>query len=166
MQVVIELPGIKAVSRNETTGHYFHYKDRLNEAEAWAWAYGKSKEHHFTGQVDVLIEAYYKVGGHSQIADAPNIDDKIFTDILVRWKRRKKGKPIERNVWWIEDDKPKYLRFVKKRSIPSTFYRVVITIAEVPYDETPEGYALKLSSLGESILKSQRENPCQSEDEE
>lgn len=131
MKVIIELPGIKAVSRNETTGHYYNYKTRLNEAESWAWAFGKSKEYHFTRQVDVLIEAYYRVKGHSKISDAPNIDDKIFTDILNRWKRQKNGSPVERKVWWIEDDNPTYLRNVTKRAIRSDHYKVVITITEV-----------------------------------
>lgn len=131
MQVVIELPGIKAVSRNETTGHFFNYKKRLNEAEAWTWAFGKAKEYHFTGLVDVLIEAYYNAKGRSQAADTPNIDDKIFTDILIRYKRQKVGSPIERKVWWLEDDSPTYLRFVQKRSYRSDHYKVVITITEV-----------------------------------
>lgn len=131
MQVTIELPGIKAVSRNETTGHFFHYKQRLNEAEEWAWAFGKSKEYHFKGPVDVLIEAYYNATGRNKAADTPNIDDKIFTDILNRYKRQKKGSPIERKVWWIEDDSPTYLRQVIKRAIRSDHYKVVITIMEV-----------------------------------
>lgn len=135
MKVVIELPGIKAVSRNETTGHFFHYKARLNEAETWAWALGKSKEYHFTGPVDVLIEAYYNATGRSKAADTPNIDDKIFTDILVRYKRQKSGPPIERKVWWIEDDSPTYLRYVKKCAIRSDHYKVVITIEEIENEQ-------------------------------
>ncbi len=131
MKIIIELPGIKAISRNETTGHYFNYKSRLNEAETWAWAFGKSKEYHFVRQVDVLVEAYYNATGRNKAADTPNIDDKIFTDILVRFKRQKYGSPIERKVWWIEDDNPTYLRFVTKHAIRSDHYKVVITITEV-----------------------------------
>src|SRR6266571_8532956 len=131
MKVVIELPGIKAVSRNDTTGHFFHYKERLNEAETWAATFGKAVEHHFTQPVDVLIEAHYRTDGRYKIADAPNIDDKIFTDILIRWvnrtlgtayvggKRKKVVKRVERDVWWLEDDSPEYLRYVIKRAVPS-----------------------------------------------
>lgn len=131
MQVIIELPGIKAVSRNETGGHYFAYRERLMEAEKWMSVYGKAKEYHFTKPVDVLVEAYYKTGGHRKTADTPNIDDKIFTDVLVRWKRQKLGPPIEKRVWFIEDDSYKYLRRVVKQAIPADQYKVVLTIEEI-----------------------------------
>lgn len=146
--VTIELPGIKAVSRNETTGHYFSYRTRLNEAENWMLLYGKPYEYHFAGPVDVSIEAYYdttlkevnilrgkragtRVKRWQKVADTPNIDDKIFTDILVRHKPNKKHGPIERRVWFIEDDSPLYLRTVTKRAIASDHYKVLIIISEV-----------------------------------
>lgn len=135
-QITIELPGIKAVSRNQTTGHYIHYHTELTKAENWMVMYGKHKEYHFTNPVIVEIEAYYKVGynkltrGTDRIADAPNIDDKIFTDVLIRYKKQKRASAIERRVWFIEDDNPKYLVGVWKKSIPSTEYKVVITIKE------------------------------------
>lgn len=102
--------------------------------------FGKSKEHHFDKLVDVLIEGYYKVGGRNKLPDAPNIDDKIFTDILNRHKlsvvgrtadKKRVMKLIDRPVWFIEDDNPKFLRQVIKRAIPSDHYKVVITITEV-----------------------------------
>ncbi len=131
MQVTIELPGIKAVSRNETTGHYIKYYTQLTLAESWMALYGKSSEMHFSKLVDVDVVAYYKTQSRSKCADSPNIDDKIFTDVLIRYKKQK-GKPaFERKVWFIEDDSPKYLRTVTKRSVPSTEYKVVITIREV-----------------------------------
>lgn len=130
-QVVIELPGIKAVSRNETTGHFIKYRSQLMRAEQWMFTYGKHKEHHFTGPVDVDVIAFYKTQNRSKCADTPNIDDKIFTDVLVRYKRRKIGSPLERNVWFIEDDNPKYLRYVRKLSVPADHYKVVIVITEV-----------------------------------
>lgn len=140
--VTITLPGIKAVSRNQTTGHFYHYYSQLMLAEQWMWTYGKAHEYHFTVPVDVTITAYYKntrrqvlkSGKIKEILidcpDAPNIDDKIFTDILVRWKQQKKGSAIERKVWFIEDDNGDYLRSVHKYAIPSTEYKVVITITE------------------------------------
>lgn len=134
-QIIIELPGIKAVSRNDTTGHFINYYNRLTEAEQWMFTYGKHKEYHFENQVDVLIEAYYDTRGHKKCADTPNIDDKIFTDILIRYKSIKdKTLGIVRNekpVWFIEDDQSKYLRYVTKRAYPSDHYKVVITISEV-----------------------------------
>ena len=130
-QVIIILPGIKAVSRNDTTGHYFRYQKQLRKAEQWMLLFGKRLETHFEYPVDVSIDAYYKVNSRNKIADTPNIDDKIFTDILNRFKPRKKGPAIERGVWFIEDDSPKYLRTVIKRSLPGTEYKVVITIREV-----------------------------------
>lgn len=131
MKIVIELPGIKAVSRNETGGHYFAYRSRLNEAEQWMLTYGKKYEYHFTKLVDVLIEAHYDCRGRKKLSDTPNIDDKIFTDILNRWKPSRELGRIERTVWFIEDDSPKYLRFVKKQAIESDHFKVVITISEV-----------------------------------
>lgn len=125
------LPGIKAVSRNDTTGHYFRYQKQLQKAEQWMLLFGKHSEYHFTKLVDVDIVAYYKVSGKNKIADTPNIDDKIFTDILNRFKPRKKGSSIERKVWFIEDDNPKYLRYVTKKSLPGTTYKVEINIKEV-----------------------------------
>lgn len=130
-QVVIDLPDIKAVSRNETSGQWFSYNAQLRKAENWAHIFGKALEYHFTGMVDVLIEAWYDTQGRHKAADTPNIDDKIFTDILNRYKPRGKGARLERNVWWIEDDNPHYLRFVTKRSIPSDHYAVRVTITEV-----------------------------------
>lgn len=148
MHVVIELPGIQAVSRNETTGHFINYKNVLNMAEQWTNIYAKRVEHHFENQVDVLIEGYFDCRLRNVIIqsgkrtgqitrawgkaiDTPNIDDKIFTDILLRYKGSREHGRIERPVWFIEDDSPKYLRFVKKISIPSDHYKVVITITEV-----------------------------------
>lgn len=149
--VVITLPGIKAVSRNETTGHFIKYQTQLIRAEQWMQTYGKRFEYHFEKRVDVLIQAYYDTrllavsiksgkrkgqltNAWKHAADTPNIDDKIFTDILNRYKTVKvlgKLQRIERNPWFIEDDKPKYLRFVHKESIMSDHYKVVITITEV-----------------------------------
>lgn len=130
-QVSIELPGIVAISRNMTTGHYFNYKSVLNEAEAWMQVFGKTKEFHFEKQVDVFIEAYYNVTGRKKICDPSNIDDKIFIDTLIRFKRQKSGPPIERKVWFLADDSPKYIRDVTKRAIRSDHYKVVITIKQV-----------------------------------
>ncbi len=115
MQLIIELPGIKAVSRNETTGHFINYQRQLIKAEQWMKAYGKRHEYHFEKQVDVLIEAFYDCRGRNKIADTPNIDDKIFTDTLNRWKTMKvvgKLMRVERSPWFIEDDNPTYLRDV------------------------------------------------------
>lgn len=131
MQVIIELPGIKAISRNDTTGHFIHYHTNLTNAEQWMVTYGKHQEHHFTRPIDVLIEAYYDTRGRNKVADSPNIDDKIFTDILNRWKPSRKLGRQERAVWFIEDDNPKYLRNVTKRSYSSDQYKVVITMVEV-----------------------------------
>lgn len=151
MRVVIELPGIKAISRNETTGHFINYQRELIKAEQWMKTFGKRFEHHFEGRVDVLIEAYYdtrlievmikkgartgkKTNAWQHAADTPNIDDKIFTDTLNRYKMVKvhgKIMRIERSPWFIEDDKPKYLRFVHKESVLSDHYKVVITITEI-----------------------------------
>jgi hypothetical protein len=98
------------------------------------------------GPVDVTIEAYYKTtapkffkNGKQGVAvinipDVPNIDDKIFTDVLVRWKRQKKGAAIERKVWFIEDDNPYHLRSVYKKAVPANEYKVVITIKEFNLD--------------------------------
>lgn len=110
-----------------------HYYQQLNLAENWCWVFGKAQEHHFTKQVDVLIQAYYDTRGRKKCADTPNIDDKIFTDILIRYKKqgRRKKQAVERRVWFIEDDSPEYLRRVVKESIPSDHYKVVITITEV-----------------------------------
>jgi len=131
MQVKIELPDIKAVSRNDTTGHYIKYYQQLTLAEQWMWTFGKRYEHHFEGQVDVIITAYYDTRGNKKCADTPNIDDKIFTDVLIRYKRQKKDKPIERGVWFIEDDNPKYLRSVTKFAIASDHFAVEIVINSV-----------------------------------
>lgn len=147
-QVTIVLPEIKAVSRNNTTGHYINYKTVLNTAEAWMGAFGKKYEYHFKGRVDVAITAYYdcryhdiilkkgkRAGQRSKVrhtaVDSPNIDDKILTDILIRYKQQKQGPKLERSVWFIEDDSPKYLRKVTKQSVPSDKHEVVITITEV-----------------------------------
>lgn len=129
--IVIRLPGIKAVSRNQTAGHWHKYKNQLQLAETWMMAFGKRYEHHFENLVDVHITAYYKTQGNNKVADSPNIDDKIFTDVLIRYKQRLRGKAVERPVWFIEDDNPNYLRYVTKESIPSDHYEVVITIKEV-----------------------------------
>lgn len=129
--VTIELPGIKAVSRNQTTGHFIHYYQQLTKAEQWMLLFGKRFEHHFERPVDVYITAYYDTRGNKKCADAPNIDDKIFTDVLIRWKKQGRGKAIERPVWFIEDDRPEYLRQVIKEAIPSNEYKVVIEIKEV-----------------------------------
>ena len=128
--VIIKLPGIKAISRNQTHGHWYKYQNCLREAEEWMATFGKRYEHHFTEPVNVWIDAYYDDRGRKRAADTPNIDDKIFTDILVRWKQRSKSKSIERPVWFIEDDSPKYLNLVIKHSIPSDHYEVVIKIGE------------------------------------
>lgn len=119
------------MSRNDTTGHYFRYQKQLKKAEQWMILFGKRLETHFETPVDVAIDAYYKVNGKNKIADTPNLDDKIFTDILNRYKKRKHGPALERPVWFIEDDSPKYLRTVIKRSLPGTEYKVIITISEV-----------------------------------
>lgn len=140
-EVVIFLPGIKAVSRNDTTGHYFNYRRELKKAQTWMRVYGKAKEFHFQGMIDVLIEAYYDCTGRMKPADTPNIDDKIFTDILNRYvlqmqptmEGRKKIR-IEQPVWFIEDDSPTYLRYVTKRAVPSDHFAVRITITEVKTD--------------------------------
>lgn len=129
--VVIDLPDIKAVSRNDTTGHYFKYQSQLRKAENWTHMFAKAVEYHFPGQVDVLIEAWYDTRGRHKAADTPNIDDKIFTDILNRYKVHKKVGRVQRGVWFIEDDNPTYLRYVTKRSIPSDHYAVRVTITEV-----------------------------------
>jgi hypothetical protein len=149
-QVEIILPDIKAVSRNETTGQYWKYRNVLKTAEIWMATYGKRFEYHFDKKVDVFIDAYFdtrvkpvviqkgkrfgqKTNIKQKAADTPNIDDKIFTDILVRYKQQgKKGSTAaERNCWFIEDDNPEYLRYVTKQSIPSDHYTVVIRIVEV-----------------------------------
>lgn len=129
-QIIIELPGVKAVSRNQTNGAYWGYHAQLVRAEQWMLTFGKNKEYHFETPVNVLVEAYYDCTGRSKIADSPNIDDKIFTDILIRWKKKKKGPAIERGVWFLEDDSPTYLESVTKRSIRSDQNKVVITITE------------------------------------
>lgn len=148
MQVVIELPGIRAISRNETTGHFINYYKVLTQAERWMWAHGKSKEYHFEKRVDILIEAYidtvnaYQAVGktgklrteYANLIDAPNVDDKIFTDTLNRYKTVKvagKLKRIERDPWFIQDDKPEFVRLVAKRVYPANHYKIVITITEV-----------------------------------
>lgn len=139
MQVTIELPGIKAISRNQTTGNYWKYREVLIQAENWMITFGKRFEHHFTKLVDVDITAYYKTGynkltrGTARLIDTPNIDDKIFTDCLIRYKQQgvKGAKALERRVWFIEDDNPKYLRRVTKQTIPGEENKVVITIKEV-----------------------------------
>ena len=93
--------------------------------------FGRKYEYHFDKLVDVDIVAYYDTRGRKKVADSPNIDIKIFTDILIRYKRRKKGSPIERRVWFIEDDDPRYLRKVSAMAIPSDKYKVEIVITEV-----------------------------------
>ncbi len=129
--LTIVLPGIRAISRNQTSGHYFKYREQLKRAERWMLTYGKAVEYHFEKQVDVTIEAYYNTKGRRKLTDTPNIDDKIFTDILNRFKPRKKGPAAERAVWFIEDDAPKFLRKVTKRSVPCTYDEVRIFIEAV-----------------------------------
>lgn len=140
-RVVITLPDLKAVSRNETGGQYFRYKAQLNMAELYAFTFAKQVEYHFgESVVDVLIEAYYKKKGNLKVPDAPNIDDKIFTDILNRFKptsKIKKGDLVQRNPYFIEDDNPKYLRYVIKRAIASDHFKVVITVSEVEDLDSP-----------------------------
>lgn len=120
-----------------TNGNIWRYREQLIEAEKWMHTYGKRVEHHFTKPVDVAITAYYKVGrnaantGNTRVADTPNIDDKIFTDCLVRYKQQRSGPKIERSVWFIEDDDPRYLRTVCKRAVASDHFEVVIEIEEV-----------------------------------
>lgn len=140
--ITIELPGIKAVSRNETAGNVWKYKKQLNKAEEWMWAYGKHVEHHYTVPVSVHITAFYDTTGRNKCADIPNIDDKIFTDILIRWKTTVQtvhGKRIstraERGVWFLEDDNITYLRGVTKSAIASNMYKVLITIIPLEYVE-------------------------------
>lgn len=133
--VTIELPGIKALSRNQTTGHWFNYAKQLAIAENWMHTFGKAKEFHFTGPVDVVIEAYYNIKAEGlarpKIADPSNIDDKIFVDTLIRYKKSRANGKVERPVWFIEDDSSTYMRMVSKISYPSTENKVVITISEV-----------------------------------
>lgn len=139
MQITIELPGIKAVSRNQTTGNYWKYREILIEAENWMLTFGKRYEHHFTQPVNVSITAIIKTGynkttrGTTRLIDTPNIDDKIFTDCLIRYKQQQgKGKkPVERRVWFIEDDSPQYLQEVTKKVISGNENKVIITIKEV-----------------------------------
>lgn len=97
-------------------------------------AFGKSKEYHFENLVDVDIVAWFDTRGNKKCNDSPNIDIKIFTDILIRYKQQMKGVAIQRPVWFIEDDNPKYLRKVSALAIPSDNYKVVITITEVGDD--------------------------------
>lgn len=135
MQLIIELPGIKAVTRNETSGHYFKYRRQFIQAEKWIRTFGKQYTEKFDKPVDVCIIAYYDTRGRKKITDAPNIDDKIFTDILIRWKKMKGAPAVEKQVWFIEDDAPKYLRYVTKRSIASDHYKIVIIIKDVVEDD-------------------------------
>lgn len=146
-KVVLRIPDIKAVSRNETHGHYFNYRKELVKAEKWLNTFCKAREKHFDKPVDVTILAYYdtrkvpvlikkgkhigkKINRRRKAADTPNIDDKIFTDILVRWKQKRRGSAVERKIWFIEDDNPEHLRRVIKQSIPSDHYEVIIIIEE------------------------------------
>lgn len=156
-KVVIELPGIQAVSRNKTTGHFIEHHTAREEAEKYINLFGKHYEHHFTKPVKVLIECYIdtvhsyprltKSGKvrkqYYRLIDVPNVDDKIFTDILIRYRNKTVGKQVvngrlvkqvirdERRVWFIEDDNPAYLVEVSKRCYASDQHKVVITITEV-----------------------------------
>ena len=141
MKVTIELPDLKAISRNKTNGKYWDYNDCLQEAEKWMKVYGKKHEYHFTNPVDVTILAYYDVRSRKKAADAPNIDDKILTDTLNRYKPSRSLGRIERDVYFIEDDNPEYLRYVTKRSIPSDHYKVVMILEEVEEDSVTEAVA-------------------------
>lgn len=138
--VTLILPGIKAVSRNETTGHFYKYHKQLALAEQWVWMFGKANEHHFESKVDVHITAYYDTRGNKKCADPSNIDDKIFVDALIRWKKQggsaqKKAlglsKALEKPVWFLEDDDHRYIRYVTKEAVPSDHYEVHITITEI-----------------------------------
>ncbi len=151
MKLVLTLPDIKAISRNDTTGHYINYKNELNKAQKWMKVFGKRHEYHFTKPVDVFIDAYFDVrlteiiikqgtrsGKKSRVwgkaIDTPNIDDKIFTDILIRWVNMKQlGKMVrvEQSPWFLENDDPQFLRYVQKRSHESDHFKVVITIIEI-----------------------------------
>lgn len=151
MKVTIELPGINAISRNQTTGHFVKYHQQLTKAEQWISTFGYKNVHHFDKQVDVFIYAYYdmtpvekiiarkdgkvyKRKDRVQLIDSPNIDDKIFTDIIQRWKYIKDprlGKiKTERKWWWIEDDDYAHLRDVHKGIRPSNEYKVEIIITD------------------------------------
>lgn len=138
--ITIELPGVKAVSRNQTTGHFYKYHKELATAEQYVWLCGKVCEYHFEKRVDIKITAYYDTRGNKKCADPSNIDDKIFVDALIRWKkqggsRKKKelglSKALEKPVWFIEDDDHRYIRYVTKEAIPGTEYKVIINITEI-----------------------------------
>lgn len=141
MKVTIELPDLKAISRNKTNGKYWDYNACLQEAEKWMKVYGKKHEYHFSRPIDVTIIAYYDVRSHKKAADSPNIDDKILTDTLNRYKLSRSLGRIERDVYFIEDDNPQYLRYVTKRAVPSDHYKVVMILEEVEEDNVTEAVA-------------------------
>lgn len=151
MKVVIELPEIQAVSRNQTNGKYWDYSKQMSLATKWFATYAKRHEHHFEGPVDVTIIAYYDGRKGKMIPDSPNIDDKIFTDVLNRYysivvgqavdgngKKHRVMQRLERNPYFIEDDNPTYLRYVKKRSVASDGYKVVIVVEDCGKDDLAE----------------------------
>ena len=155
-KVVIDLP-LEALGRNDLgVGNYWNYRKYYDEAFKYMKLYGKRFEYHFEKPVDVLIECHYFVGvkptlitkgkqagkmlnRNFKAQDAPNIEDKIFTDLITRWHNVKVGVTLEgknrferreKELWFIEDDSPQYLRQVTKRSIEAKEYRTVITITE------------------------------------
>jgi len=131
-KVVITLPGIKAVSRNQTAGNFWRYHEQLTIAETWMYTYGKRHEYHFEKRVDIKITAYYDTRGRNKCADPANIDDKIFTDILIRYKKQgaRGTKAQEKNVWFIQDDSPTFIRSITKEAIPTNEYGIVIEMTE------------------------------------
>lgn len=148
MKVIITLPEIQALSRNMTNGKYWDYSKQMDLASKWTKAYGRRVEYHFTGLVDVTILAYYDTRGRKNAADSPNIDDKIFTDVLNRYyliltgtevgpdgKKHRKMQTFERKPYFIEDDNPNFLRYVRKRSIASDHYEVKIVIEDATADD-------------------------------
>ena len=136
MTIQIELPDFKAISRNKTNGKYWDYNECLKEAEKAMEIYGRKHQYHFSRPIDVTILAYYDDRSHKKAADSPNIDDKILTDTLNRYKMSRQYGRLERNVYFIEDDNPTYLRYVKKRAIPSDHYKVIMILEEVEDDDT------------------------------
>lgn len=150
----IEIPDIPVVeaSRNKTHGLYWEYRKQIDNCRKWINTFGKKYEHHFTTQVDVIIEALVdvrpvkKTGVYQRgrnkgkpwsrmitpsLIDAPNVDDKIYTDLLQRYTTMKVGgklTKVENPIWWIEDDTPEYLRWVCKRVLPANGNKITITI--------------------------------------
>lgn len=146
MRVEIELPDIRAISRNDTAGKHYgdpkSYHQCLITARSWVKTFGKRVEHHFENPVDVGIFAYFderpqKIltkAGPRMISrpalDCSNVDDKLFVDALIRYYNVAKVR-TEAAVWFIEDDSPKYLRRTYKESIPSDHDAVIIVLEEV-----------------------------------